>query len=268
MAAKTKVITEQTCGHRKEFIKMFEKTAYTGNKHQIWSDFVYLCASALSQPLDYRQEREDEYLRIINSYGKETQDTFLKMFGELILAFAEEGFADILGEIYGTLGLTNAKTGQFFTPYHICKLMAALNGDNGSLTAEIGRKGYISVNDRCCGTGAMLIAFADHCKQCGIDYEQSVLFVAQDIDPVVALTCYLQMTLFNMPGYVIIGNSLSNEKPDEKNFWFTNAYFCREFHLKTQNAIDDANEITETEPDFDVMLRESDTGQFVFDFAS
>ena len=272
MAVKTAVIAGKKKEHRKNLIKIFDKISYRHGKHNVWRDFIYMCAAALSQPFDFKQNREDEYLRIIKSYDKETQDLFVDMFGELILAFQEEGFGDILGEVYSELGMTNEKNGQFFTPYHICCMMAALNGDGEGLTAEIQRKGYISVNDPCCGGGAMLIAFAEHCRDSGIDYEKSVLFVAQDIDPLVSLMCYLQMTLLNMSGYVLIGNTLSNEIIDESHIWVTPAYYLNEFHFRIQNTAEDTDEIIETEtvqavtPDFDIMFRESDSGQIVFDF--
>jgi type I restriction-modification system DNA methylase subunit len=274
MAKRTPVMTEKNREHRKTFKKIFENISYKYSKHTVWRDFIYLCASALSQTLDFRQSREDEYIRIINSYEKETQDIFVEIFGELILAFKEEDFADILGEIYSELNLTNAKAGQFFTPYHICKLMAAITSSSERLSIEIEQKGYVSVNDPCCGAGALLIAFADQCREYKIDYEKSVLFVAQDIDPVVALMCYIQMTLLNMPGYVIIGNVLTNTIPDVNSIWFTNAYFCNEFHLRTQKTVEDMSDIIETEtvqtviPNIDIMLRENDSGQFTFDFVS
>ena len=259
MPKKTAVTAQKNKSRRKELIQMFEKLAYRYGRHNVWNDFIYMCASSMSQRVDYRQNR----LHRFNSYDKEAQAVFPKMFGELVLAFEAEQFGDILGEIYSSLELTNAKAGQFFTPYNVCKMMAAINMGDG-LTAEIERKGYISVSDPCGGAGAMLIAFAEQCMDSGINYQQSVLFVAQDIDPAVALMCYVQMSLLAMPGYVVIGNSLI---PSENyDIWYTPMYALQGFQHRTQT--DTAAPEEPAEVVADVMLREDEDGQLSFDFAS
>lgn len=56
----------------------------------------------------------------------------------------------------------------------------------------------------------MLVAFANECRKKGINYQTDVLFVAQDIDYIVGMMCYLQMSLLGMPGYVVIGDTLAS----------------------------------------------------------
>jgi len=55
----------------------------------------------------------------------------------------------------------------------------------------------------------MLIAAAQSCYDEEVNYQRDVLFVAQDVDPVVARMCYIQLALLGCPGYVIIGNSFT-----------------------------------------------------------
>lgn len=279
-------ITKKKREHRKIFMKMLEKAAHRYGRHKVWSDLIYMSAAAMSQPMDFRQNREDEYLRIIKSYDKETQDMFPQMFGEMTLMFEEEGFGDILGGIYTSLGLADQGKGQVFTPYHICRFMAAVQGDAESLTAEIDRKGYITVGDPCVGAGAMLIAFADYCTEQGIAYQQSVLFAAQDIDPAAAFICYVQMSMFGLSGYVVIGNSLIPS--NDYDIWYTAAYFLNGFWHRTQEnagiteetavsdtAVSAVSEMPAEEtalpekavlPNMDVVLRETESGQLEFDF--
>ena len=112
------------------------------------------------------------------------------------------------------------------------------------------------------------------------DDEESVLFSAQDIDPVAALMCYVQMSLLGMPGFVIIGDSLIPS--DKYDVWYTPMYFLQGFHYRTQKS----GIITETATDgtadyvhqpktqetiapsidIDDILRESKSGQFQFVF--
>ena len=113
------------------------------------------------------------------------------------------------------LGLGDAKRGQYFTPYNICKMMAKMTvGERGCLEAEIEERVFVTVADPtcgCCGCGAMLVAAANHMREEGVDYQAHAFFCAQDIDDLAALACYVQMSLLGMAGHVAIGNSLTGE---------------------------------------------------------
>src|SRR5699024_11833427 len=62
--------------------------------------------------------------------------------------------------------------------------------------------------DPACGAGALLVAFANECLRQKVNYQTSVLFVAQDIDFTVGLMCYIQLSLLGCAGYVVIGDTL------------------------------------------------------------
>jgi type I restriction-modification system DNA methylase subunit len=138
------------------------------------------------------------------------------------------------------LELGNQQAGQFFTPYDVCRAMAALTW--GDQEERIKRQGWISVNDCACGAGATLMAFANECRRHGINYQTSVLFVAQDVDAIVAAMCYLQLSLMGCAGYVVVGNTLSNPKQavDKRGLipvhgpdvWYTPMYFRQEWHMR------------------------------------
>ena len=99
------------------------------------------------------------------------------------------------------------------------------------------RKPYLSVCDNACGSGCLLIASAaayiDMAKENG-RYDRDLLFVAQDLDPVVAKMCYIQLSLLGCAGYVAVGDSLTNDISGPKLFpsigeggelWFTPMWF-------------------------------------------
>ena len=116
---------------------------------------------------------------------------------------------DFLGKLYMDLNLGSHWHGQFFTPYNVCRMMAEMNFGEGT-QAEVERKGYISVCDPCVGAGAMLIAAANAMRRANVNYQTNAIFVGQDIDRVVAKMAYIQLSLIGCPGYIIIGNSLTN----------------------------------------------------------
>lgn len=59
------------------------------------------------------------------------------------------------------------------------------------------------------------------------DLDKYVLFVAQDIDPLVCKMCYIQMCCIGVPGVVVVGNSLyPDAERSPTDFWFTHKYFA------------------------------------------
>ena len=232
MSRRSNVVIKHGQEHRQEFVKLFRKFDHGGHSDwAVWQDFIYMAASALSQPCDFRQNREDEYLRIIGKYNKSEQELFPQMLAEVVMSLEQEKFADVLGDLYMQLELYNKWKGQFFSPFEICYMMSALTV--GNLKDEIEESGYISVNDCCCGAGGMLIAFAKHCYEQGVNFQNHVLFVAQDVDPVVARMCYIQCSLLGMSGYVIVGNTLlPPEKMNSYDYWYTPMYFSGIWHWR------------------------------------
>ena len=246
MSRRGQIIKKPGQEHRQELAKLIKEAAYMHATWQIWDDLTYFAAAALAQPTLWVQKREDEYIKRAKQYNIKTQELFTRMFAEIVLAFEQEGCVDILGDMYMQLELFNKWTGQYFTPSHLCELMAKMT--EGDMKAEVEKQGYISVCDPCCGGGAMLIAFAKNALEQGINYQRDVLFVGQDIDPVVARMCYISMALLGMPGYVIVGNSLLMDTQNWE-YWFTPMYFVNGFSWRKQKTagITAASALEETE---------------------
>ena len=153
------------------------------------------------------ETREKLYLDTIKRYNKTEQQVFPILFAETVLELERNPDQDFLGKMFMQLELGNHWKGQFSHRTIFCHLMAQLNLDEQKENLE--RKGWISVCDCCCGAGAMLIAFANACRQEGINYQQDVLFVAQDIDPTAAYMVISSFPFAGMSRYAKIGNALS-----------------------------------------------------------
>lgn len=229
----------------KKFIGNFNKLCGRHYSWQVWQDFVHMSACAISNAVDKRPDvwknREDSYLATVKRYSKEEQNLICELLGITTLALEENPEQDFLGKLYMQLDFGSGWHGQFFTPWHVAELMAKMTvGEDAK--EKIASQEYTSVCDFCCGAGCMLLAFAKVCKEdFGINYQQSVLFVGQDIDAVVAKMCYIQISLLGCPGYVIVGNSLTEpvrgnsiepyyEK--QENIWFTPLYFTNIWTLR------------------------------------
>lgn len=229
---------------QKNLVKLFDAACYRHNRGQVWSDFMMMAAIAISNTVDKSnaEEREALYLQLTRKYNDKELACFTQMFAEIVNGMEDNPNQDFLGELFMTLELSNDFAGQFFTPYDICKAMAHMTAQKDSLAAQIERQGWISVNDPACGAGALLVAFANWCQECGINYQTSVLFVAQDIDYTVACMCYIQLSLLGCPGYVVVDNTLTKPSTslDDRglipkpgpNVWYTPFYFRDVWHWR------------------------------------
>lgn len=228
---------------QKEVVRLFDRLAQRHSRWEVWADFVYLSATTLSNAVDkaHFAEREKSYLAVARKYNKEELDTIAEMLALVVMGIDENPDQDFLGELFMSLNLGNQYKGQFFTPYCVCRVMAQITGTD-NLKAKLEGKGWVSVNDCCCGAGALLVAFANECTRQGINFQTSVLFVAQDIDLTAGLMCYIQLSLLGCPGYVVIGNSLTEPSvsldsrglipQDKGNVWYTPFYFRDVWHWR------------------------------------
>ncbi len=195
----------------KKFLKLFDTLIYSRNTWQVWEDLMTVMACSISNAVDRTpnkfKKREEQYERAIKNLGG--IEIPAQMLGIITMALEQNPDQDFLGKLYMSLNLGSHWKGQFFTPYNICQMMAEINFGEGT-QEEVEKKGYISVYDPCVGAGAMLIAAANTMKKVKINYQTNAIFVGQDIDRIVAMMAYIQLSLIGCPGYIIIGNSLTN----------------------------------------------------------
>lgn len=227
---------------QKTIAKSFESLCGRHGRWEVWADWITLSACSISNTVDtaHRDAREKTYRNIQQKYSEPEMQAFSAMLGNVILALEENPDQDLLGYLYMNLDLGNEHIGQFFTPYNICRFMAQMNADK--IKEEVEAKGWISVGDPTCGAGAMLVAFANECLRHGVNYQTNVLIVAQDIDYVVGMMCYIQMSLIGCAGYVVISDSLAHPSTsyddrgliprDNGNVWYTPLYFHKVWHWR------------------------------------
>lgn len=225
--------------NRKEFVKIFHDLARLHQPWEIWSDFVTMFACAISNGVDksHLEQREALYLQRVNRYNEAEQELFPKLTARTVIALDDDPEQDFLGSIFMELGLGNTHRGQFFTPYSVCKLMAEIA--ESDITGVVRKDGYASINDPCCGSGAMLIAGVNNAKykleKAGFNFQHHILVVGQDIDPIAVMMAYIQLSLLGMAGYFKVGNSLTEPitaSDSLENYWFTPMYFSDVWHYR------------------------------------
>lgn len=205
----------------------------------IWRDFIVMSACAMSNTVDksHYDEREKRYLETINKYEKSQQHIFPELYADVVMALDENPEQDFLGRMFMDLHLDYEELKQIFTPYHVCQLMADVT--MGDLVQQVEEQGYVSINDCCCGAGANLIAAINSARHmledAGLNFQNHILIIGQDIEELVALMCYIQISLLGVAGYIKVGNALTEPMTSDdsmENYWFTPMYFSDVWHTR------------------------------------
>lgn len=168
--------------------------------YNIFEDWVKCMALAFANQVQFNQNRENDYIETIGKYTEEEQRKMFEMTAWLV-EWADEEMTDMLGYLYMHLELGSKGHGQFFTPYHICQMMAQMQKyDDIEHTA----------NEPTCGAGGNMIALAEAMKLQGVNYQQKLSVVCQDLDIKAVYMAYVQMTLYGIPAICFQSNTLSD----------------------------------------------------------
>lgn len=268
----SKIKTSAIQGDSKVFIDVFKELCYSRQTWEVWADVITVMACSIENVLEKNperhQRREDEYEACIKRLGGVEKPA--KLLAIVVDALEKNPEQDFLGALYMLLDLGNHWKGQFFTPYHVSQFMAEVTV--GDVQAQVEKQGWISMCDPCVGGGAMMIAAANAIRRQKINYSNHVMFVGQDIDRIVGMMAYIQLSLLGCPGYVVIGNSLTHPivgaplqptEMEEQEFWYTPLYYSDVWQYRRMFAAMDRILRTDTKPEpRTYTLR----GGFLFEF--
>ncbi|MCD9026818.1 N-6 DNA methylase [Luteimonas sp. BDR2-5] len=205
---------------RQALVRLIRQLARSRGPARVFADFVELASLAMSNAVDKTafDVREARYHEISRGYTREEFARFPEMLGLLALAMKETGFDDVLGGLYMALELGNARTGQFFTPYTVSRMMTLMLLGN---EPELPPHGFFDVVEPACGAGGMVVAMADALKEAGVNYQRHLHVTCVDVDLRCVHMTYLQAALLHIPAIVVHGNSLSDEV---WSCWYTPAH--------------------------------------------
>lgn len=189
--------------------------------NEAFRDVVTCIAYSFANAVDKTEDRENEYLRIINKYEENERNLFPQILVALVNEYekAEEPI-DILGDIYEELGLTKKGSAQFFTPIEVCKVMAKLTINKEESKKKIDEKGYINISDPSCGSGRNLYAAYSELLDSGID-SNKILIEGDDIDLTCCCMTYIGLSLMGANAIVNHQDTLTMKRYDT---FYTVAY--------------------------------------------
>jgi len=149
----------------------------------------------------------------LGEFAKAEQE-FTEGFGILLKnVYPEQTYRDVIGDLYMGLIGSDKGFGQFFTPWHIAKLMADLTIGTPELEQYTPQR-PMTICDPACGSGVMLLAAASSLPRDFID-EGRVAFYGMDIDPTCIKMARLNMGLYGLDrplGFVKPTNELTKDE--------------------------------------------------------
>jgi hypothetical protein len=202
-----------------DFIDLFKTIGRNKHRYTVFSDFVTIAAITLHNAIRKDMVLEEEYLSLIKSYDEPDRYALKSLF-QLFIDLMNTAPVDHLGGIYMSLGFGEELKGQFFTPYELSRLMAEMT--LAELIEKLKTQPYITMSDPACGAGGTLLPAVSMLISKGYNPATTLWVQAVDIDRVSALMCYIQLSLWNVPAQVVVGNSLTLEV---RETWHTPAHY-------------------------------------------
>lgn len=229
----------------KEFNRLLHEVDTSKSVSEIFNDFLTLSIYSIAQPFYRSQIIEEKYLNTAKKYSRKQLDYFAAMNAYTLISL-DMGMKDFLGEMFNINGLGEHRKGQFFTPYHVSKLMGRLHCIN--LKVDIENKDFITMCEPCCGSGGMVIACADCMKEEGINFQQKLYVEAMDIEEICYKMAYLQLSLLGIAAKVQLGDSLTLKV---KETLYTPMFFINGFYRRLKEF----KEIEEVQSGEPIQLR-------------
>ena len=213
-----------------------EKGTYKFGRHEFLSDLFRGGAIAISNKFAYREDREQEYLRIIKKYDKDMQDLIVNILAKLFMLMTSQtfiGFDDYLGKLYMKSETSNSKAGQFFTPYSVSKMCAEMTLDKAKINECIEQDKILTLNEPTCGAGGMILGAVDVLyNKYNFNYARNLFVVCSDVDARCVAMTYLQLSLAGVPAIVYHQDTLTLKTWD---MWETPAYIMQ--YMRFRNVL-------------------------------
>lgn len=198
-------------------VKKIQSTDQKYNYDEIFFDWIkaMFYAYANSCNSDGYEDREEKFNRLAEKHGAKTMQIFYECQAELVMLFEEKGIDDYLGKIHHFLGVYNKMKGQFFTPFHLAKMMAETQVSKVIKELE---KGKIKITDQACGSACLILGMLAVLKEKGINYQKRIFINCSDLDENAIQMAYIQLSLTGAAAKCENKNALTGEMFGS---WFT-----------------------------------------------
>ena len=194
---------------QKQFIDLFGQTARYHHRYKVFSDFVQCGAIAMHNRFCPDEGLEKQYLNIIKGYEREDIERLAHLLALVRIALNAQA-CDFLGMTFMQLELGDKHRGQFFTPWNVASMMGRLQFTG--LEQKLQTQPFVTISEPGCGAGGMMIAAAVEIQALGYEPSQHMWVSCVDIDVVAVSMAYIQLSSLGIPGEIVLGNALANER--------------------------------------------------------
>lgn len=176
--------------------------------YQVYSDWIEAMALSIQNACVWKhdevfEKREMKYDAIAARYGK--LNTMPECMALLCLEL-EKDMRDVLGAIFMAGGMGSKTTGQFFTPFHVSEMLAAIS----AVDCDAGSREPIRLHEPSIGGGGMVIATAKVLGRLGINWQRRLRVVGQDLDWRGVYMSYVQLSLLGIDAVIVQGDTLAD----------------------------------------------------------
>jgi len=206
---------------------------------KVYTDFLTVSAICVSNAIccNWFTEREALYTETMKRYKPEHRKVFADMFEKLIQIFELSfiNYTDIFSIIADRLAVRRKDLKQNFSPEGVGKIMGGIAALE--LDKQIEENGFASVSDGTCGTGTLILKYAE---ELSLKYNPHTQMCATLVDKDFSCVCaaYLQMSYYGIPAVVIHGDIL---KAEEISRWYTPIYVMDRWVWRCKCAIVDGD---------------------------
>ncbi len=204
---KTKDVPHNLRDFNNQFMVLTDHGRY--DTYTLFTDYIDYCLNyfLLDESTNERQAKllekypgkEEEFYKLLLL----TMDV---MKTQIFKSTHKWAWYDLFGTYYEILASSYKRSafGQFFTPEHVCDMMAMMVGPIEGNSLIVDGDSYPSVNDPACGSGRNLLAANKQANG-------KVVVIGQDLDPVCVKMTALNLALHGVRGEVICGDTLKGD---------------------------------------------------------
>ena len=181
---------------------------------EIFRTFVLIAACSLSMG-----QREAEYLHAVKGFTEPQHKAIAQTFAQMVNAMEKSTYRDLLGPIHMELGAKSTRDalGEFYTPIEVSRMMAQMT----IRVDEIPKDRPFSIMEPSSGAGQMVLCAAEVLvEQFGLS-PLNMKATCVDVSRTACDMCFINLSLWGIPGVVIHGNTISLE---QWGSWITPTY--------------------------------------------
>ena len=134
--------------HRKEIEKILTEVATFRHNSNVFDDWIDYCEACLrrlpenfesvlktQRPAEDPEDVKELFARLNKTYKPESFKGFAHAL-HILMDSAEVCHQDVVGDVYMSFANPRSSNGQYFTPFPVCQMMAAMTGDISGLLQE------------------------------------------------------------------------------------------------------------------------------------